>query len=399
MRRAPVGLPGVPTRSGGRAPAARLWLALAGAAAAAASCDRPPAPLHVSLVPATSSAPAFVRVAGLSSDELGLIPQAALDEASWQALLRVGVAGVDGPPIAGRYVVTREGLQFHPRFPFDPGRAYTVRLDPARLPHPRNLPPLEQQVSLPTVGTRASTTVAAISPGGGAWPENLLRFYIHFSAPMSRSSALEFVRLEDDRGRAVEEAFLPLDVDLWNADRTRYTVFFDPGRVKRGILPNVERGRALEAGRQYAVVVDAGWRDAAGQPLASSHRYQFTATAAVERAIAIADWRIEAPPPGGRDALTVVFPWGLDAALLQRALGVTSGDGTAVPGQIAVDDAERRWRFVPAEPWRPGPYQLIVLSVLEDPAGNRVGRAFEIEMLDAPRRSGAERVAVPFEVK
>ena len=214
-----------------------------------------------------------------------------------------------------------------------------------------------------------------------------------------RSPALGFVRLEDDRGRAVEEAFLPLDVDLWNADRTRYTVFFDPGRVKRGILPNVERGRALEAGRQYAVVVDAGWRDAAGQPLASSYRYQFTASAAVERAIAISDWRIEAPPPGGRDALIVRFPWGLDAALLQRALCVTSRDGTAIAGDTAVDDAERRWRFVPAEPWRAGGYQLIVLSLLEDPAGNRVGRAFEIEMLAAPRPTGAERVAVAFEVK
>ncbi len=32
-------------------------------------------------------------------------------------------------------------------------------------------------------------------------------------------------------------------MDLWNEDRTRFTVLYDPGRVKRGILPNEEMGR------------------------------------------------------------------------------------------------------------------------------------------------------------
>jgi hypothetical protein len=51
---------------------------------------------------------------------------------------------------------------------------------------------------------------------------------------------------------------------------------------------------------------------------------------------------------------------------------------------------------VPEEPWRAGPYTLVVLSILEDPAGNRVGRAFEIEMLSTPREAVPEQVAVPF---
>jgi hypothetical protein len=335
----------------------------------------------------------------MTDDELGRIRQVNLDERAWQGLLRVHVAGADGPAVAGRYVVTRDGLQFHPRFPFDPGRAYLVHFDPARLPSPRDTPPLAQVVSLPAAPASLPTTVTAISPGGGAWPENLLRFYIHFSGPMSRSSALGYVRLEDDRGAVVEDAFLPLDVDLWNADRTRYTVFFDPGRVKRGILPNVERGRALDAGRRYSVVVESGWRDAAGQPLASPYRYDLTAGPAVDRAIAVEDWRIDAPAAGTRRPLAITFPWALDAVLLQRAIGVSRGDGSTVAGPIRVAEGDRRWELLPDDPWRSGPHQLIVLSLLEDPAGNRVGRPFEIDMLSKPREAMPEQIAIAFDIK
>ena len=41
--------------------------------------------------------------------------------------------------------------------------------------------------------------------------------------------------------------------------------------------------------------------------------------------------------------------------------------------------------FVPAEPWRAGEHTLEIAPHLEDPAGNRLGRAFEV----------MERVAEP----
>ena len=63
------------------------------------------------------------------------------------------------------------------------------------------------------------------------------------------------------------DTFLNLDVEFWSADYRRYTVFLDPGRVKRGILPNEIFGRALVAGRRYTISVDAAWRDANGKPL------------------------------------------------------------------------------------------------------------------------------------
>jgi hypothetical protein len=63
---------------------------------------------------------------------------------------------------------------------------------------------------------------------------------------MGRTAGLGHIRLVDENGREVVDPFLPLDVAFWNDDRTRFTVFFDPGRVKRGILPNERMGWGLQ---------------------------------------------------------------------------------------------------------------------------------------------------------
>ena len=337
-----------------------------------------------------------MRVTGLSSAEVSALRAVPIAEVAWERLLRVRVAGNDELAVAGTYSVSPDAIEFRPRFPFDAGRSYFVQFDASRLPSPRQVF-VERTIDVPAGPASARTQVTSIAPTGGVWPENLLRFYIEFSAPMSRATALGFVHLVDEAGKEVKEAFLPLDVDLWNGDRTRFTVFFDPGRVKTGIRPNMERGRALHAGRKYAIVVDPAWPDAHGRPLTSEFRYAFTATAAEERGVTPAGWKVAAPAAGSRDALVVTFPSGLDRGLLQRAIGVQPVNGTAIEGAIAIDEGERSWKFTPSASWSAGAHELVILSILEDPAGNRVGRAFEIEMFQKPVSD--KPVTVRFSVK
>jgi hypothetical protein len=374
---------------------------------AVVSCRNSPeaGPLQVTLKqieaprPARGSAGYAVVVTGFSGQELRALRTAQWGDEAWQSLLRVTVADNQTAAVAGRYVVTNDALQFEPRFPFDPGRSYAVRLDPAKLPAPRAGTVVEQSVALPA-RAHVPTAVTAISPSAGVWPENVLRFYIHFSAPMSATSSADFVRLVDDRGRNVEEAFLALDVDLWNEDYTRCTVFFDPGRVKRGVGPNLELGRAIREGHRYAIVVDAAWKDASGQPLTSAFRHELTAGPPVERGLSVSDWRLAPPAAGTRDPLVVTFPWALDRALLSRAVGVTLPDGRGVNGDIAVGPGETTWRFTPSALWPAGDYRLAILTLLEDPSGNRVGRAFEIKAFErGDRTSPQERVTIPFSIK
>jgi hypothetical protein len=376
----------------------------AGAVAAgviAAACSRPDDTLRIALETA-GAPPAVVRVSGLSERELAALQAARMTDDTWPRLLRVAVAGgpADQPTVVGRYAVTASGLEFTPRFGFDPGRRYDVTLDPSRLPEPRASPPVTVTVSLPAATASRAAAVVRMLPSADVLPENTLRVYLEFSAPMSRASGRDFMRLLDQSGRDVPDALLAIDVDLWNADYTRYTAFFDPGRVKQGIQPNERMGRALVAGRTYTIEVDRRWPDATGQPLEAAFTRTFRAGPAVLTAISLGEWRVEPARAGTRDPLVVTFPRPLDHGLLSRALGIARERAT-LDGDATIGPLETSWRFTPREPWRAGPHDLVVLGSLEDPAGNRIGRPFDLDRLNpqTDRTAEAERHTVPFVVR
>ena len=333
-----------------------------------------------------------MRVSGLSSTELNVL--AASGNTSAAAFATLHMPATSDITIAATFTITQDGLDVVPTYPLDPGRSYVVRLDPARLPTPRAEAPVVTTLTMPAAIAGAATTVSGIFPSSTVWPENTLRFYLHFSGPMGGSSAVGHVRLVDAHGEEIEDVLLEIDVDLWNTDYTRRTVFFDPGRVKRGIRPNRELGRALVAGQRYAIVVGTTWKDADGRPLSKEFRHDFTAGPAVEVAVTPTAWSIGPAIVGTRDPVVVEFPWSLDEGLLHRALGVTTANGTVIDGAIAISDDERRWTFTPARTWEAVAHSLVVLTLLEDPAGNRVGEPFEFEMFGTPVPD-AERVTLP----
>jgi hypothetical protein len=252
-------------------------------------------------------------------------------------------------------------------------------------------------MSLPASVQASATRVLAIDPTANVWPANLLRVYIHFSGPMSHESGVGKIALRSDDGQEVTEAFLPLEADFWSPDHLRYTVFFDPGRVKRGILPNRQRGRALVPGRRYTIEVAQPWRDAAGRPLVSSFRREFSAGLAIEKPMRVEDWRLGPVRAATREPLMVTFAWPIDRALAERALFVLTADGRAVAGQGSLRDGDLKWSFTPATDWTVGEYLLSASPILEDPSGNQIGRAFEVDMKkDAPTVDA--RRSVPFRV-
>jgi hypothetical protein len=377
------------------------------AAAALASCAgraAPPAPrIHLN----TERQPAAIEVVGVPADVVAAVSDARFSDDDWRALLRVSVRQADPgamagdvPAVAGEYAIEGSVIRFTPMFPLDPGRQYDVLFDQTRLPGAdRRSSPMAAVVGTPAIVRTPTTTVTHVYPSAHVVPANQLRLYIHFSAPMGQRGGFERIRLLDERGAEVVDPFLPIDSDYWSEDRTRYTVFFDPGRVKRGILPNRQMGRALEEGRRYTLVVAADWRDGQGQPLRSEFRHEFSVRPADERPLTTESWRVSSPAAATREALAVTFPSPLDHGLLQRALGVSRG-GTTVSGEVRIEAQETRWLFVPRDPWQPGEYELVALSILEDLAGNRIGRAFEVDEFDRTDRSAEpERFLVPFRVR
>jgi hypothetical protein len=323
-----------------------------------------------------------VEVTGLPSSILNALSSASVSEDEWRALLRISVKSTgspDQPAVVGKYAVTSGVIRFTPMFPFDSGRQYDVVFDPTRLPGASgDVTRVVAVVGLPAIARTPSTIVSHIHPSGDVLPANQLRLYINFSGPMGQRGGFDHVKLVDDKGVEVVDAFLPLEADFFNDDRTRYTVFLDPGRVKRGILPNRTMGRALVAGRRYTLIVQPDWRDAQGLPLKQEFRREFRAGPADERPLTMASWKIAPPAAGSGDALAVTFPSPLDHGLLRRALGVARA-GAPVAGEISIGPGETRWLFTPRDPWAEGDYELVALSFLEDLAGNRIGRAFEVD--------------------
>ena len=188
----------------------------------------------------------------------------------WSGILRVSVDDA-APGMLGTYSVADESAAIHAVVPLDPGRQYQVRFDPARLPAGgANVPALVATVGQPALHTTPSTVVARVYPTSDVVPENLLRMYIEFSGPMGRPSGIQHMKLLDDSGKEIAGAFLPLDYEFWSPDHTRFTAFFDPGRVKDGHSAEPADGATARLGalghaRHQPRVARSAWTAAEGR--------------------------------------------------------------------------------------------------------------------------------------
>jgi len=286
----------------------------------------------------------------------------------WSSVLAVYAGEGDVPPLVGAYSVENGALTFRPRYPLAPGmHVRAVFRDK------------ETAFDIPKAAPLASTTrVAAVYPTTNVLPENQLKLYIQFSAPMQTGEAWSHIHLLDAAGKPVELPFLEIDQELWNPDHTRLTVLFDPGRIKRGLLPLKEVGPSIQEGKSYTLAIDREWLDGRGAPLAEAYKKPFKVEQADREPVHPEKWRINAPKAGTRDPLVLDFPEPLDYAMLQHAITVKG-----VEGKVEISHGEMQWRFTPAAAWKPGPHQIVVQTALEDLAGNKVGRLFDVDKFDA----------------
>jgi hypothetical protein len=221
------------------------------------------------------------------------------------------------------------------------------------------------------------TSVVRVFPTADALPANQLKLYIEFSAPMSRGEASQRVRLYESGGVLVELPFVDIDEELWDREQKRLTLLFDPGRIKRGVLPQRELGGALEPGKEYELVIDAAWPDAKGRPLASEFRKKFRAVEADRTPIDPSKWTVIAPFAGTRGPVVVKFGESLDAAVMMSCIWIPKVHGTA-----HARNGETEWHFFPDEPWVERVYPLVASKDLEDLAGNKIGRPFDVDTFE-----------------
>lgn len=297
--------------------------------------------------------------------------------------------------MAGRWSRDDAGLVFTPRFPFVRGAAYHVFRDGKPI----------GALRVPPVMAPPDARVEAISPGCAEVPCNLLRVYVHFSSPMEEGwSRRALIVRRTSTGEPIEDVFLDMAPELWDPTRRRLTALLDPGRIKRGLVPHLERGYPLVEGEEFEVAVLPAWRDARGRPLGQPFARRYRVGAAVRCHVDPRRWSVTVPAAGTRLPFRVTFERALDAALAASCLELRApvagahvgrGAGEGSPGDIVrgvaqVDPDGCGWSFTPDTAWPTGSLALRVDGRLEDLAGNSVVRVFDRDLTrpeDAPREA------------
>jgi len=318
---------------------------------------------------------------------------ASLSADRWSDVLTVSVDAPNVPSLLGKHRVEGGALVFAPQFPLQPGLSYRAV---AKIPGAASL---SKVFSIPRANTTPTTVVERVYPSTNFLPENQLKFYIHFSAPMARGFGYAHISLIDQAGAKVDVPFLELGEELWDPTGRRFTLFFDPGRIKRGLLSQQELGIALHEGKRYTLVIDKGWKDAEGRLLAADFRKTFTVGPPDRKVIDLKAWTVSKPVAGTRNALTVSFPEPLDHAILQREIEVFTSTGTAITGDVSVGPNERSWLFTPDVAWNRGTYAIRVGTSLADLAGNMIDRPFEIDVFDKVDSGARATRSIEFKIE
>lgn len=296
------------------------------------------------------------------------------------------------PSIAGTYSFEKNVLMFKPQFPFTAGVNYraVLRAGGKTISSTQRIP---ERILAPT------THVAAVYPPVDELPENVLKFYLQFSAPMMGGHIYEHIHLRDSDGKDVQLPFLEIDEELWDPTMTRLTLFLDPGRIKRGVRPLEEIGPALQTGKSYTLTITRDWRDANGTSLTADFEKKFKVVAADREPPNPLRWKITTPKAKSRAPLTIAFDEPLDHAIVQRVLRISDAKGAPVAGSVKLDALDRGLTFTPNTGWAAGVHKLIVPTIIEDLAGNNIGKPFDLDTAEDPRPMTNEVVKVSFTVR
>ena len=328
-----------------------------------------------------------------------------ISDEQWHAALSVYtheayVRNID-QPVAGKYSWNGDSVRFEPTYAFAPGEIYHAVFKAeefwksAGIRDESTADRLDLLFSVPEE-IHLPTEVQSIYPESANLPENLLRMYIYFSAPMMPGEAYDHITLMHENGSRVEKSFLIVDQELWDTDRQRFTLFFDPGRIKRDLKSNIDLGTPLNKGEKYHLVIDSAWRDVHGKPLGRCFTKTFSIASPARAKVSPLHWQVTPPMAGSYGNVIISFDRPIDHALALKYISINSPTGV-VSGQIqTVNDIV--WKFTPQDPWIKGEYVITVSPLLEDVAGNNLNNVFDLDLSRERRVNSLEPVKIPLTI-
>lgn len=291
--------------------------------------------------------------------------------------IKVVLANGNKRAILGKFSADNSALLFEPLIPLTPGLTYHI-LDNNRL---------IGQVFVPFNPNEKAPELVAIYPLLDTLPENLLKFYIHFSKPMRSGESLQFIHLLGEKGDTLRNVFLNLQPELWDTTSTVITLWLDPGRIKQGLTLNRALGNPLKMNKTYHLVISAAWKGQNGLKLAQTYRKTFVAGKRDNQAPDLKQWQLQVPNVGTTAPLGINIRETLDHYLLLESIGIVDQNNSLVKGIISLDKKDQQLLFVPTRPWKAQRYRLQIDARLEDLAGNNLNRVFDRDITKSKSRN------------
>lgn len=269
-------------------------------------------------------------------------------------------------PIAGTWT-SDSVLSFRPAVPLRNATNYRLMLGDL------------EYLQFTTPASVSSPKLQRILPDRDMVPSNLLKINLVFSEPMTESGGIEALSLFDlTDDKEIQNPFLSMSTELWNTTGDTLTVWIDPGRVKRDLIPNKTLGPVLVAGHCYEIRVSKQMRSANGAELEASFVQSFCASQPDRNSPIPEKWSVQAPSEKGQP-LIVRFNESLNPSSILHYVSILDDQRNILPGYIDVSTKGDGFEFVPINGWKIGEYIVLIDSKLEDLAGNQLHRLFDSE--------------------
>ena len=296
------------------------------------------------------------------------------------------------PAMLGATSIVGDEVVFTPRFPISAGTKYNVQVSTNSALKPDNF-----LIEIPKKKT-TSTQIEQIYPSSDVLPENTLKFYVHFSAPMRKGNVYRYLQIREVDGKPVELPFLEIEQEFWSRDSKRLTLLLDPGRIKRGLKPREEMGPIFVQGKTYELVVDGDWPDGNSQPLGKDFIKRFRVAAEDHQRPDPTRWKTKIPSKDTKQPFIISFSESLDHSMLQTAITILDSQSKPIAGRIEISKNESQWSITPESTWKTGSYTIEINSQLEDNAGNSIEKQFDVDVFDKTQSTNTHSTKLTFEI-
>jgi hypothetical protein len=288
----------------------------------------------------------------------------------------------------GEFKQSGDYIVFESLVPLSPGLSYEILFKNNFL----------SKVTIPFIESAEAPTLVAIYPSADTLPENLLKIYFQFSTPMRESESLQHISLSSANGDTLDGTFLDLRPELWNKERTVLTVWLDPGRIKRDLIPNQKLGNPLKKGNWYSVNISDRWKDASNRTLLKGYTKKILVADRDSLSPQPQQWKINPPVAGSAEPVTINTNEALDYFLLGETIKVINDKGSEIAGKFKIEGKETYVEFTPNVSWQAGNYRLRIASYLEDLAGNNLQRLFDRDVNLNTEKKSQDFVDVNFTI-